>query len=317
MKPAKMLTVYAPERVNGRWITRGVIYTPLGQVRIVAEGSEDLARVALSRVQSMLQERVVAGDGDEVAGLLDDIKGAVVRVAKSKTYSQIFNTAQTVLRNPLLRKLAGKVPIVSNVLDGADAVFAIADGVKTGKLDAKSIVQKAMQLASSANPELAAQGQNLLNGIKVAKIASGLFAQVQRGNPEAREKVKQLKARAAQGDESAAAALTAYKRARGYRIREAAANTVQEALQGDAAAQKRIDDVYALARQGDKNAREAVRAMKKVVVQHDASQSQVAGISDDLTMYEREARNALSIGGSSSTYLALSQHLRELRQLAA
>lgn len=289
---SRMMTIFTPERVDGKWVTTAIIYTPLGQVNIEAQGSEDLARVALQRVQAML-----GPTSDDVAGVFDDMRAAVVKVAKSKGFTQVFNQARSVLKNPLLRSLAGKVPFVSSVLTAADASFAIVDGIRSGQTDAKSILQNAMALAGSKDPVIAEKGQKLLDGLKVAKVASELFDGVQKRLPEAKAQVRELRQRAREGNQQAAAAFTAYREARRYRIRDLAAQTVKAALSGDMGAQKQIDAIYQNARQGDKNAREAVRAMKKIIIT--TEQPKVAGISDDLTLYEKEA---LSVGGNPPYY---------------
>lgn len=300
--PSRMMTIFTPKKKDGRWVTTAVVYTPLGQVNIEAHGSEDLARLAVQRVQTML-----APTGDNVAGVFDDMRAAVVKVAKSKGFTQVFNQARSVLKNPLLRSLAGKVPFVSSVLTAADASFAIVDGIRAGQVDAKSILQNALSLASSADPTIAAKGKKLLDGLKVAQVASSLFDSVQKRDPAAKAKVRELRNKAREGDLQAAAAFTAYREARRYRIRDLAAQTVKAALSGDIGAQTQIDKIYQNAKEGDRHAREAVRAMKKIILRTEGPK--VGGISDDLTLYEKEA---LSVGGNPP-YYALMQAIHDLK----
>jgi hypothetical protein len=299
----KLLVIHKPRRIGGRWVVTGLLYTPWGTMQLKAEGNELLAARAIQKLQ---------GEAVEVGGIFDDIKKAVRKIAKSKAFAQVLDQAQAVLKNPIFRKIAGKVPIVSSVVDGADAAFEIANGLRTGKLDAATIMRKAQRLARSVNPELAEKGAGILQGLKVADTASALWSQYQKGDAEARSKVLALKSGAMQGDPAQKAAYEALKAARRFELRKVAADVVQKALSGDGEAAARLDAVYKAAATGDKNAKEAVRLFRSVLV---TPPTQHAEVGAEAEHHESAALGLLGIQGTPLAHAdaLLVRRLRELR----
>lgn len=254
-----LLVINQPRKLGDRWIITGKLFTPYGVIELRAEGSELLARKAIERMH---------GEAMEVAGIFDDIRGAVSRIAKSKAFKQVFSTAKSVMQNPLFRGIASKIPIVSSVVDGADAAFAVADGLASGKLDAQTIVNKASKMLASSNPALAKQGGAILQQLNVASTASALFKAFNAGDKKARRKVRALRRGAKAGDPAQAAAYKALQAARRFTLREQAANVVRAAMGGDDNAKAILDNVYAAAEGGDKNAVEAAKRYREVVIRH-------------------------------------------------
>lgn len=254
-----LLVINQPKKIGDRWLITGRLHTPYGVIELRADGSELLAKKAIERMH---------GEAMEVAGIFDDIRGAVARIAKSKAFKQVFDTAKAVMANPLFRGIASKIPIVSSVVDGADAAFAVADGLASGKVDAKTIINRAQKMLASSNPELAKQGGAILQQLNVASTASKLFQAFQAGDKGARRKVRALKQGAKAGDPSQLAAYKAIQAARRFKLREEAARVVRAAMEGDEKAQGILDAVYKDAAAGDKNAIEAAKTFRQVVIRH-------------------------------------------------
>ena len=79
-----LLVINQPKKIGDRWLITGRLHTPYGVIELRADGSELLAKKAIERMH---------GEAMEVAGIFDDIRGAVARIAKSKAFKQVFADA--------------------------------------------------------------------------------------------------------------------------------------------------------------------------------------------------------------------------------
>lgn len=297
-----MLVIRRPRRVGDRWIVEGQLYTQMGVVELRAEGNELLAARALERVQPVA-----------VSGVLDDITNAVRRVAQSKAFAQVLKGAGGVLSNPLFRGVASKLPIVSSILSGADAAFALADGIRTGKMDANSLLQKAQGMVHSSNPSIARKGRVILQGVNVAQTAATLWNQYQSGDANARKKVKALKAAALAGEPAQLAAYKAVKAARKYQLRETAAELVRTAMNGSPEAAGKLNEIWQGAQTGNAAAKEAAKLLRSVVIEKPRERAEVGM---DLDAHEEAALSLFApdhVGGEP----ALTQADKVLRQTLA
>jgi hypothetical protein len=275
----KLLVIHKPRRLGQRWIVEAQLYTPMGVVELRAEGNELLAARALERLQPAI-----------VGGVFEDVSKAVRRVAQSKAFSQVMKGAQSVLSNPLFRSVTSKLPIVSSIVDGADAAFMIAEGIRSGKVDATHMLEKAKQMAASSDPATAKKGKVLLQGVNVAQTAATIWAQYQAGDRNARRTVRALRQGARAGDEAQTAALKAIKAARRFQLRETAAELVRSAMNGDSKASAKLTAIWNDAKGGDKNAKEAAKLLRSVVIEHPTERAEVGA---ELSAHEDAAADVV------------------------
>lgn len=230
-----VVELYAPIKVGTEWIAKARVQTPFGPIMVEGRADEQTAAKAVRMLRDRIQPRVsVAGyDDPEVAGIFGDFAKAISRVAKNKALGRVLDVAKSVVRHPIFGAILKQIPIVSNVVNAADATFALADGLKGGVKGAVSVVQKLQASTSSSSPDIAKKAAVALRAVEMANKASSVVRAARAGNATAQQMIVKVRADAQANVPGARETFNAITAARRYDLRKVAAGIATAAAAGD------------------------------------------------------------------------------------
>lgn len=236
MNQRPMVEIFHPVQRGNEWLFCARVQTNAGPVNIMASAERPVIAKAFAVLEGYL-----GGGGNTVGGFFDDA----------------FQVAKSVIQNPLVKQVASYIPYVGTAVAVADTAFTVADGLMKKKPSAAATVNKLQNAAVQASPATAARAAKAVERVNTAQAALKAAK-----NPAAMAK---LKAAAAEGTPGAGEALSAAKAAHRWRLGQIGAGLLKQAAQGSAAANKRIDQIQALASSGDPDAREAAAVLEQLV----------------------------------------------------